>query len=81
MGTINCSFLTAFYGKSLNLKLLGFVFNRFTGEDLSERDNPSVVEELTGLKVWFKIPQTTLEGYRLEGEKLKEFLKEIEKHF
>ena len=81
LGTINCSFLTAFYGKSLNLKLLGFVFNRFTGEDLSERDNPSVVEELTGLKVWFKIPQTTLEGYRLEREKLKEFLKEIEKHF
>ena len=77
LGTINCSFLTAFYGKSLNLNLVGFVFNRFTGEDFSERDNPSVVEELTGLKVWFKIPETDLRGYKLEEETLRELLKEI----
>ncbi|HID78949.1 MAG TPA: dethiobiotin synthase [Aquifex aeolicus] len=77
LGTINCSFLTAFYGKSLKLNLIGFVFNRFTGEDFSERDNPSVVEKLTGLKVWFKIPKTDLRNYKLEEETLKEFLKKI----
>ena len=80
LGTINCSFLTAFYGKSLKLNLLGFVFNRFTGKDFSEKDNPRVVEEMTGLPVWFKIPQTKLESYSLEKEKLKKFLKILEEN-
>ena len=79
LGTINCSFLTAHYGKSLGLDLLGFVFNRFTGRDISERDNPRVVEEMTGLPVWFKIPETDLLGFELEKEDLKRFLKELEK--
>ena len=77
LGTINCSFLTALYGKSLNLNLLGFVFNRFTGRDISEKDNPSVVEEMTGLPVLVKIPETTLEGYELKEEDLKGILEKI----
>jgi dethiobiotin synthetase len=77
LGTINCSFLTAFYGKSLGLNLLGFVFNRFTGKDISEKDNPSVVEEMTGLPVWFKIPETDLKSYRLDKKPLKELIKAL----
>ena len=77
LGTINCSFLTALYGKSLNLNLLGFVFNRFTGGDISERDNPSVVEEMTGLPILVKIPETTLEGYELKEEDLKGVLEKL----
>ncbi len=77
LGTINCSFLTALYGKSLNLNLLGFVFNRFTGGDISERDNPSVVEEMTELPVLVKIPETHLERYKLKEEVLKGILGKI----
>ena len=77
LGTINCSFLTALYGKSLNLNLLGFVFNRFTGGDISERDNPSVVEEMTELPVLVKIPETHLERYELKEEVLKGILEKI----
>ena len=77
LGTINCSFLTAFYGKSLKLNLLGFAFNRFTGKDFSEKDNPKVVEEMTGLPVWFRIPETDLKNYSLEKEELKKFFKSL----
>ena len=77
LGTINCSFLTALYGKSLNLNLLGFVFNRFTGGDISERDNPLVVEEMTGLPVLVKIPETHLERYELKEEVLIGILEKI----
>jgi len=77
LGTINSCFLTAYYGKNLGLNLLGFALNRFTGRDLAEKDNPQVVEEMTGLPVRFKIPETTLEGYELNEEDLKRFLKDL----
>jgi len=77
LGTINSCFLTAHYGKSLGLNLLGFALNRFTGRDLAEKDNPQVVEEMTGLPVRFKIPETTLEGYELNRDDLKRFLKDL----
>jgi len=77
LGTINCSFLTYFYGKSLSLNLLGFVFNRFSGRDFSERDNPAVVEAMTGLPVWFKIPETNLKDYDLEEDKLKKLIEKL----
>jgi hypothetical protein len=57
---------------------LGFVLNRFTGKDFAEKDNPTVIEEMTGLKVLFKIPETTLEGFNLEKERLKELMKRLE---
>ena len=76
LGTINCSFLTAHYGKTKGLNLVGFVFNRFTGKDFSEKDNPIVVEEMTQLKVWFKIPQLEEpEKFELPKEDLEKFLK------
>ncbi len=74
LGTINCSYLTAHYGFSKGVELLGFVFNNFTGGDISERDNPSVVEEMTGLRVWFKIPRGNPEGLNLREEELERFL-------
>jgi len=76
LGTINCSFLTAHYGKAKDLTLLGFVFNRFTGRDPSEKDNPKVVEEMTQLKVWFKIPHLEeQEKFELPKDDLEKFLK------
>jgi len=78
LGTINHSFLTDFFAKGIGLKRLGFVLNRFTGKDFAERDNPTVIEEMTGLKVLFKIPETTLEGFNLEKEGLKELMKRLE---
>ncbi len=59
LGTINDCFLTAYYGKSLGINLVGFVLNGFTGKDLSEKDNPRVVEEMTQLPVLVKIPQSS----------------------
>jgi len=76
LGTINCSYLTAHYGRSKNLVLLGFVFNNFTGKDISEKDNPQVVEEMTHLKVWFKIPHLEdWKNYELPEDEVKSFLK------
>ncbi len=78
LGTINCSFLTAYYGKKEGLNLLGFVFNYFTGKDISEKNNPRVVETLTQLRVWFKIPQMAdWKSFFLQEEELKPFLKRV----
>jgi len=79
LGTINCSVLTAHYGFSKGVNLKGFVFNRFTGKDLSEKDNPRVVEDMTGLPVWFEIPETTLESFKLPAERLQKLLKCLER--
>ncbi len=76
LGTINCSYLTAFYGKEKKLNLVGFAFNNFTGEDFSEKDNPSVVEKMTSLPVLFKIPYS--ENWRnleLPNEGIEKLLK------
>ncbi len=50
LGTLNHTFLTYFYAKSLGLKIQGIVLNGFSGEDVSERTNPAVVETMTGIK-------------------------------
>ena len=59
LGTINDCFLTSFYGKSLGLKILGFVLNGYTSieKDFSQKDNAAVIEEMTGLKVFLQIPR------------------------
>jgi len=74
LGTINDCFLTAFYGKALKLNILGFVLNGFTGKDLSEKDNPEVVEEMTALPVLFKVPKGDLNGIRLEKKRVEQLL-------
>jgi len=50
LGTINHTFLTYFYAKSMGLTLLGIVMNGFEGKDVSERTNARIVQELTGIK-------------------------------
>jgi len=50
LGTLNHTFLTLFYARSLGLRIRGVVLNRFRGADPSERTNPLVVEEMTGFK-------------------------------
>ncbi|HIC97513.1 MAG TPA: dethiobiotin synthase [Aquificaceae bacterium] len=50
LGTLNHTFLTCFYAKSMGLNVAGVVLNRFTGGDVSERTNPKIVEEMVGIK-------------------------------
>ncbi|WP_448587361.1 dethiobiotin synthase [Thermocrinis sp.] len=64
LGTINHTYLSYFYAKSRGLNVLGIVMNGFEGRDVSERTNPRIVEELTGIKP-VKVPK--IEGLVLEG--------------
>ena len=50
LGTLNHTFLTWYYARSLGLEIIGIVLNGATGEDVSERTNPRIVEEMTGIK-------------------------------
>ncbi len=50
LGTINHTYLTYRYAKSKGLQVAGIVLNGFRGEDVSERTNPRIVEELTGIR-------------------------------
>ncbi|MFN3813075.1 MAG: dethiobiotin synthase [Aquificaceae bacterium] len=56
LGTINHIFLSFYYIKSMGINILGIVMNGFTGEDVSERTNPAIVEELTHIKP-VKVPR------------------------
>ena len=50
LGTINHTYLTYHYAKSMSLDITGIVLNGFTGEDVSERTNPQIVYEMTGFQ-------------------------------
>lgn len=50
LGTINHTYLAWFYAKSLGVEVTGIVLNRFSGRDVSERTNPLIIEEMTGVK-------------------------------
>ncbi len=50
LGTLNHTYLSYFYANSMNLRVLGILMNRFEERDVSERTNPIIVEELTGIK-------------------------------
>ena len=63
LGTINHTYLTYFYAISKGLNVLGIVMNGFEGRDVSERTNPIIVEELTGIKP-IKVPK--VEGLVLD---------------
>jgi len=70
LGTLNHTFLTWYYARNTGLEVIGIVLNGFTGNDVSERTNPTIVEEMTGIKP-FKVPK--VEGLEL----LKELRKEL----
>lgn len=50
LGTLNHTFLTWYYAKNLGLEVMGIVLNGATGKDVSERTNPQIIEEMTGIK-------------------------------
>ena len=50
LGTLNHTYLSWFYARERGLNLIGIVLNGFSGEDVSERTNPKIVEEMTGIK-------------------------------
>lgn len=56
LGTINHTFLSWYYMKSMGIEPIGIVMNLFEGLDISERTNPLIIEELTNLKV-VKLPK------------------------
>ena len=64
LGTINHTYLTYFYAINRSLNVLGIVMNGFEGKDVSERTNPLIVEELTGIKP-IKVPK--VEGLVLDS--------------
>lgn len=51
LGTINHTFLSWYYMKSMNIEPVAIVMNGFEGIDVSEKTNPLIVEELTNLRV------------------------------
>ncbi len=65
LGTINHSFLSWYYMRSMDVEPMAIVMNGFEGKDVSERTNPKIVEELTGVKV-IKIPK--IQGLLLSEE-------------
>ncbi len=50
LGTLNHTYLTWFYATQKGLNIRGIVLNGFEGSDVSERTNPYIVEEMTGIK-------------------------------
>lgn len=65
LGTINHTFLSWHYMKSMDVEPIAVVMNGFEGKDVSERTNPFIVRELTGLKV-LELPK--IEGLLLPSE-------------
>jgi len=65
LGTINHTFLSWYYMKSMGVEPMGIVMNGFEGKDVSERTNPLIIGELTGLKP-LEIPK--VEGLILPSE-------------
>ncbi|MFN3471981.1 MAG: dethiobiotin synthase [Aquificaceae bacterium] len=50
LGTINHTFLSWYYMKAMGVEPIGIVMNGFEGKDVSERTNPLIIRELTGLE-------------------------------
>jgi len=75
LGTINHSVLTAYYAEGKGVNLLGFAMNRFSERDFSERDNPRVVEEMTGKPVLFRIKEGNLKQMELKKEEVEKLLR------
>lgn len=65
LGTINHTFLSWYYMKSMGVEPIGIVMNGFEGKDVSERTNPFIIKGLTGLKV-VELPK--VEGPLLPSE-------------
>ncbi len=74
LGTLNHTYLSWFYAKSLDLSIRGIVLNGFTGDDVSERTNPLIVKEMTGIE---PILISKVKGLELPREERKRLLQLI----
>jgi dethiobiotin synthetase len=58
LGTINHTFLTVQYAKSLGIRIAGIVINGLSDHpDLAEMTNPKLIEELCGVPILGLIPK------------------------
>ena len=74
LGTLNHTYLAYFYARSKGLNVRAVILNGFEGRDVSERTNPRIVEEMTGIKP-ILIPKVQgIELPREEREKLLELV-------
>jgi len=74
LGTLNHTYLSYFYARSMGLKVRAIILNGFSGKDVSERTNPSIVEEMTGIR---PICVPRVEGPELGREDRKRLLELI----
>ncbi|MBD1379542.1 dethiobiotin synthase [Metabacillus arenae] len=52
LGTINHTFLTVHYAKSIGVRILGIVINGISDNpDIAEKSNPKLIEELCGVPI------------------------------
>ncbi|HID66375.1 MAG TPA: dethiobiotin synthase [Aquificaceae bacterium] len=50
LGTLNHTYLTWYYAKNNGLEVMGIVLNGSTGKDISEKTNPLIIKEMTGIE-------------------------------
>ncbi|RUM29038.1 MAG: dethiobiotin synthase [Aquifex sp.] len=50
LGTLNHTYLTWYYAKNNGLEVIGIVLNGSTGKDISEKTNPLIIKEMTGIE-------------------------------
>jgi len=50
LGTLNHTYLTWYYAKNNGLEVIGIVLNGLTGKDISEKTNPLIIKEMTGIE-------------------------------
>ncbi|MBK3332610.1 dethiobiotin synthase [Persephonella atlantica] len=51
LGTINHTVLTVDVLNSVNIEIKGIIVNGYTGDSISERTNPEIIHEMTGVPV------------------------------
>lgn len=61
LGTINSTVLTVEYAKNHGINVKGIILNDYDENDLMQRDNKKMVEELTGIKVAAVVKKDSIE--------------------
>ncbi len=74
LGTINHTLLTLAYARQLGIKIVGLIFNYYSGSFLEE-DNIATLAQMTGLPILGKMPRQedlVLEGRQSLGKLIRE---------
>ncbi|MFC1478229.1 dethiobiotin synthase [Candidatus Margulisiibacteriota bacterium] len=56
LGTLNHTLMTIEVLKKRNISIAGIILNGFTGQDISERKNRQVIEEMSRIRVLAEVP-------------------------